>query len=41
MFTFETGSVQMTSHCLCTKVINTISQNFNFYKFETQTKAII
>ena len=41
MCTFETGSVRMTSHCLCTKEINTISGNFHFCKFETQIKAII
>jgi len=39
--TFETRSVGMMSHCLCTKVINTISRNFHFCKFETQTKAIL
>jgi hypothetical protein len=41
MWTFETGSVRMTSHCLYIKEINIISRNFHFCKFETQIKAII
>jgi len=29
IFMFETGSLHMTSYCLCTKVVNNISWNFN------------
>ena len=29
IFTFYTGSLHMTSCCLCSKVVNNISRNFN------------
>ena len=34
IFTFQTGSLHMTS-CLCAKVVNNISPNFNLCDIQT------
>ena len=40
-FTFYTGSLHMTSYCLCSKVVNNISRNFKLCDFLTQGYARI